>query len=644
MSGSTVTRWVISDDGSQLIRREEVETTFPKGTAQESSRVQVKEENSDRPVTNVSSAASSSLSTNKRYAVPAQLPVSYPCSYCDICFTASHYLEKHVKRSHRKQYLEMLRSRNITFTKTPPASSKTTASAAPVFSKTPISSSPTLNKTPVSPSPTFNKTPVSPSPTFNKTPVSPSATLSKTPVSSSPTFSKTPVSSSPAFSKTPTSPVATYSKTPASPLATFSKTPVSPSVPFSKTSSSPSVTFSSTPASATATQSKTSTSNVGIFGPPASQTAYLTSPKSVPTLKSATCTKSQVAQASHSSAGPTICSETPEKVSDPAPVSPAPNSTKTPASSLSSGEAQITEKSVIKEASPQAPPQPLCAPSEPKKVKMEVQTNLSPCAHCGGRRGGESEGEGEEECSCEDGTLFLCNECGQSFPTFPSLRSHQDEAHWCKGEGKKEEREEEGETLYLCADCGLSFPQLDLLHHHQSLHDSLGAKDGEEGTEEEDKDDDEDSPLFSAEAHSCPNCQKTFKTARYLKTHMKIHSGQVPYHCDQCDKPFTQLGDLKTHRRTHTGERPYQCSQCGKCFGRSGTLKKHWRTHTGETPYVCTVCGKQFNQLGALKTHERIHTGQRPYFCSRCSQHFTYSYQLKRHRCVLNDKSRGASE
>ncbi|KAJ8399908.1 hypothetical protein AAFF_G00406380 [Aldrovandia affinis] len=375
MSGSTVTRWVISDDGNQLIRREEVEAAFPKGAVQESLTVQVKEENSDQPVTNVSSSASSSLSTNKRNATPTQLPVSYPCSYCDICFTASHYLEKHVKRSHRKQYLEMLRS---------------------------------------------------------------------------------------------------------------------PSDPSS------------------------------------SQAAPLPSPKTIPSptkVKSAPASQSQVAQASECSTGPTVGSITPEMPEkDPAPVPPTSNSIKPSASVPSSGQAEMAVKPIPKEASTPAPPQPPCLPSEAKEVKKEAQSNLpSPCAHCGGRREGESEGEGEKECCCEEGTLFLCNECGQSFPSFPSLNSHQDQVHWCKVEGRGED---EGETLYLCAECGLSFPCLDLLHHHQSLHDSPGSKDGEEGTEEEEKDDDDDSTPSDSQAHSCPHCQKTFKTARYLKTHMKIHSGQ----------------------------------------------------------------------------------------------------------------------
>ncbi|XP_039632193.1 zinc finger protein OZF-like isoform X2 [Polypterus senegalus] len=219
-------------------------------------------------------------------------------------------------------------------------------------------------------------------------------------------------------------------------------------------------------------------------------------------------------------------------------------------------------------------------------------------------------------------TLYLCSECGKSFSSLGSLQTHQ----------KVHDSEA---TLYLCSECGDSFHRLDLLNDHQLTHagavaisltnsGGIAAASMGPGT----------GPITEAQ-YPCPRCNKVFKTARYLRTHQKIHTGEAPYHCTECDKPFTQLGDLKTHQRTHTGERPYKCTECGKSFGRSGTLKKHWRTHTGETPYQCTVCGKSFNQLGALKTHHRIHTGEMPYHCQQCDRHFTYSYQLKSHACKI---------
>ncbi|XP_028669538.1 uncharacterized protein LOC114660799 [Erpetoichthys calabaricus] len=36
---------------------------------------------------------------------------SFPCPHCKTCFTGEHYLERHVKKTHREQYLELLRNR-----------------------------------------------------------------------------------------------------------------------------------------------------------------------------------------------------------------------------------------------------------------------------------------------------------------------------------------------------------------------------------------------------------------------------------------------------------------------------------------------------------------------------------------------------
>ena len=46
----------------------------------------------------------------------------------------------------------------------------------------------------------------------------------------------------------------------------------------------------------------------------------------------------------------------------------------------------------------------------------------------------------------------------------------------------------------------------------------------------------------------CSFCQKAFQTSTNLKTHVRIHTGEVP-----CKKRFSQLGNLKKHERIHTG-------------------------------------------------------------------------------------------
>ncbi|XP_041093521.1 uncharacterized protein LOC121305925 isoform X2 [Polyodon spathula] len=53
-------------------------------------------------------SASSSTGTES----PSPPSLSYPCPHCQTCFTGELYLERHVKKTHREQYLQLLRNRS----------------------------------------------------------------------------------------------------------------------------------------------------------------------------------------------------------------------------------------------------------------------------------------------------------------------------------------------------------------------------------------------------------------------------------------------------------------------------------------------------------------------------------------------------
>uniref|UniRef100_A0A1A9W9R7 C2H2-type domain-containing protein n=1 Tax=Glossina brevipalpis TaxID=37001 RepID=A0A1A9W9R7_9MUSC len=121
--------------------------------------------------------------------------------------------------------------------------------------------------------------------------------------------------------------------------------------------------------------------------------------------------------------------------------------------------------------------------------------------------------------------------------------------------------------------------------------------------------------LSSAHLKAAVNFGKRFSLDFNLRTHVRIHTGNRPYHCpaEGCYKCFAQSTNLKRHMLMHSNptrkwSRPVSSKQliAGRLeLGENPSLVYLETNHHGDKKFTCQICKKSFHSHYHLIKHMR---------------------------------------
>lgn len=217
----------------------------------------------------------------------------------------------------------------------------------------------------------------------------------------------------------------------------------------------------------------------------------------------------------------------------------------------------------------------------------------------------------------QKGKKLVCEECGTTVFTKPSLAAHKLKVHGSPNTKKDSKLKFKcdlcepsvifqqaqtlishnikmhGATPFKCLSCEETFSKkADLNAHHRSVHRGIPAPDPKSKKKRR---------------HHCSLCSSHFSMKCSLKKHLSLeHQVHDTFSCRICHEEFPTFERYRQHQRQEHDSGPVMCEECGKSVLPS-LLKQHMRIHTGERPFACDLCGLRFRQRSAFITHKKSH-------------------------------------
>ncbi|XP_053612967.1 zinc finger protein 878-like [Plodia interpunctella] len=230
------------------------------------------------------------------------------------------------------------------------------------------------------------------------------------------------------------------------------------------------------------------------------------------------------------------------------------------------------------------------------RVHTGEQREKKHVCHICDKRYGESNLLATHMASHSGEKPWPCPECDKQFASARLLASHRAvhsskkpyACKYCERRFRHEStrnthhRTHTGEKPYVCSTCGKTFIQNSNLRLHMRTH--TGER-----------------------PYECKSCSRRFTSGSSLKSHERTHTDELKHACTHCGKKYTRT-NLRAHMRVHEGVHcAFSCSACARRFPSARRLRDHCRLHTGEKPFECLNCTQTFRTKSQLKHHLKQH-------------------------------------
>ena len=108
----------------------------------------------------------------------------------------------------------------------------------------------------------------------------------------------------------------------------------------------------------------------------------------------------------------------------------------------------------------------------------------------------------------------------------------------------------------------------------------------------------------------CETCDDSFTTRYQLLGHKRAHHTTSKLQCASCNKNFTLHGNLTQHesicqkKQDLCRAKTFQCKQCEKTFRTQRYLQAHTKVaHTEALKCICDICWEEFSCQFSLRHH-----------------------------------------